>query len=120
MLGGDLIHVRRPDLQVPSVQFCCPAPLQSLLQGWDGWLHVLPGGRPYCGLLLLTNPTLTRLVDTATVSLYYTGLTRTALVLQPDRGPGWAQHTLARDYTVTFQLDLQPTSVTYFVIRDGQ
>ena len=81
---------------------------------------MLPGGRPYCGLLLLTNPTLTRLVDTATVSLYYTGVTRTALVLQPDRGPGWARHTLARDYTVTLQLDLQPTSVTYFVIRDGQ
>ena len=71
VLGADLVHVRRPSMQVGKEQVfnamsdCMEtierhldsiSPRNCLIQGIDAWLHVNPNGREK-GLAMVFNPT---------------------------------------------------------------
>ena len=63
---------------------------------------------------MVFNPTGERLVASLPVSLYYTGLVKTARVAEV--GGAWTSVTLARDYKIHLHVDLPPVSFTYFII----
>ena len=97
ILGGDIIHITRPTMQ-----------------GIDAWLHVNPATH-YRGLLMVFNPTTTRIEKVVTVPLYYTGIVKTAMVSQ--QGEGWRREQLSRDYRVRLEVNLGPQTLTYFIIK---
>lgn len=96
VLGADLIHVRRPNMQ-----------------GIDAWLHVNPNGKEK-GLAMVFNPTGERQITKLKLPLYYTGLVKVAKVSQA--GGKWTSFVLKRDYSIDLPIDLAPVSLTYFVI----
>ena len=78
VLGADIVHVRRPNMQVVVVLY---SHSNSRYQGIDAWLHVNPMGRDK-GLAMVFNPTSERKTTNITLSLYYTGLVKVAKVSQ--------------------------------------
>ena len=99
LLNGDIIHVARPTMQ-----------------DLDGFLHVKSEGK-LRGLLVVFNPTLEVRTKTLTVPLYYTGLTKTALVSLPSDDTRYSVLTLTRDYKVRIKMTLNPNSLEYFIIK---
>ena len=97
VLGGDIIHIKRPTMQ-----------------GLDAWLHINPNGH-YKGLVMVFNPTSATISRPLSVSLYYTGLVKTALI--SEGGQEWRQQHLSRDYKVVLEIKLEPVSLTYFIIK---
>ena len=71
------------------------------------------------GLLVVFNPTQARRTKTLRIPLYYSGLTKTAQVSGPSEDGGYSRLTLSRDYKVSIKVDLQPSSVQYFIIKSG-
>ena len=101
LLNGDLIHIRRPDMQ--SI---------------DAFLHVrpFPGSHdPFRGLAMFFNPTSGTLHDNIEVSLYYTGLTTSALVSMEGRNP--KEMTLSRSYTIQIPVTLKAKTFTWMTIQ---
>ena len=99
VLNGDIIHVRRPTMQ-----------------DLDGFLHVNPQGEVR-GLLVVFNPTEERRSKTLSVPLYYTGITKTARVSEPSDDTRYSHRILSRDYKVNIKVDLDPSSLQYFIIK---
>ena len=99
VLNGDIIHVKRPNMQ-----------------DLDSFLHVNPGERVR-GLLVVFNPTSEKIMKTLSVPLYYTGLTKTALVSLPNDDTRFYQLTLSRDYKVNIKVMINPNSLQYFIIK---
>ena len=105
ILSGDLIHIKRADMQ-----------------GLDAFLHVPDPafGSEHKGLVMVFNPSQDtgRLEDNShlEIPLYYTGLTDQAHVSL--EGMPWTQtaYTLSRDYKITVKLDLKPESFTWLLI----
>ncbi|MBN2375833.1 MAG: hypothetical protein JXD22_05515 [Sedimentisphaerales bacterium] len=97
VLEGDLIHLRRPDSR-----------------DIDYWLNVNPFGTEK-GLLMVFNPLPHPVQKTITVPLYYTGLTDKAQVSHEDNTP--QSHTLARNYSITLNLNIPAKDFTWFVLK---
>lgn len=97
ILISDIIHVRRPDMQ-------------SL----DAYLHVNPKINPKA-LLMVFNPTDSRLRSILTVPLYYSGLTDRCIVSK--KGVSSKEYTLSRDYEIKLNIELNTYSTTWYVIN---
>ncbi len=99
ILQSDIIHLRRPDGR-----------------DWDGILHVNPA-LSECGMAVFFNPLDHEIQRTIRVPLYYTGLTRSALV--SCEGKRSRRYTLDRQYCITLNVSIPAHSQTWFSIRKG-
>jgi hypothetical protein len=97
ILNSDMIPLRRADGR-----------------DWDGWMHVNPQLKEK-GLMLFFNPTKKPINRTISLPLYYTGLTKEALIVD---AKGLVQkYTLNRDYTIDFTLTIPADGYNWFVIE---
>ena len=97
ILNSDIIHVRRPDGR-----------------DIDCILHVNPQLKQK-GLAMVYNPTPRRIRKELELPLYYTGLTKTAMIHR--EGGKATKYTLDRQYNVKIPIDMQPDSYTWLVIE---
>jgi hypothetical protein len=97
ILDSDVIHVRRPDGR-----------------DIDCILHVNPRLRQK-GLAMVYNPTSKRITKLLELPLYYTGLTKSAMIRHEE---GKAEmYPLDRKYIVKIPIDMQPDSYTWLVLE---
>ncbi len=97
ILDSDIIHVRRPDGR-----------------NIDCILHANPQLKQR-GLAMVYNPAPRRIKKELKLPLYYTGLTKTAMIRREE---GKAEkYTLNRQYNVKIPIDMQPDSYTWLVIE---
>lgn len=99
ILISDIIHLRRADMQ-----------------GIDAILHANAKLETEVGLVMVFNPTTSHVYESLQVPLYYTGLTKTALVTASD-GTSTRTYTLDRHYNIMIDLDIPPKSIEWFVIE---
>lgn len=97
ILDSDIIHVRRPDGR-----------------DIDCILHVNPGLKTK-GLAVVHNPLSHDVTKELTLPLYYTGLTKKAMIAERDGKR--RRYELDRGYNVTLPLRMPPNSTTWFVIE---
>jgi hypothetical protein len=97
ILDSDIIHVRRADGR-----------------DIDCMLHVNPHLKQK-GLAMIYNPLNRKVKKDLTLPLYYTGLTKTALIRQQEGKS--RKYKLNRQYKVTIPISMEPKSVTWFVIE---
>jgi hypothetical protein len=97
ILDSDVIHLRRPDGQ-----------------DWDGLLHVNPS-LPQKGFLMVYNPLDVPVEKDIWVPLYYTGLTKKAIVKEQDQSPETCH--LARDYTIRLHVRIPAKGYNWYVIE---
>ena len=97
ILNSDIIHLRRADGR-----------------DWDGILHVNPVLKTK-GLIMLYNPLKTKIMRTIKVPLYYTGLTKSAMVKEKEEV--FRTYPLNREAEVELKCDLEPESYTWFVVQ---
>ena len=97
ILTSDIVHVRRADMQ------------------WiDSFMHV-NYRLMNKGLAMVFNPTHMHIKTNLTLPLYYTGLSDTALVSEQGDSP--SRMKLSRDYSVDVYIDMQPLTITWFLIQ---
>jgi hypothetical protein len=96
VLDADIIHLRRPDGT-----------------DWDGFLHVNPAGKEK-GLLMLYNPLNEEIRRTLDIPVYYTGLSQTARVSQPDGTT--RKYKISREYKITLDITLPARGYNWYVI----
>jgi hypothetical protein len=97
ILNADIIHLRRPDGR-----------------DWDGILHVDPK-LEIKGYALLYNPTGEAVERTISLPLYYTGLTKTALI---QVGEDQEQELeLSRDYSVEVRVSIPAHGYIPIIIK---
>ena len=97
ILNADMIQLRRADGR-----------------DWDGWMHVNPT-LAQKGLMMLFNPTQAPITRTIALPLYYTGLSKTAVV--KDAKGISKTYTLNRDYTINFTFTIPADSYSWFLIE---
>jgi hypothetical protein len=97
ILDSDIIHVRRPDGR-----------------DIDCILHVNPQ-LEHKGLAMVYNPLNNPVKKQLKLPLYYTGLTKTA-VIREQRGKS-SKYELDREYNVEIPVDIAPKSITWFVVE---
>ena len=97
ILNADIIQLRRADGR-----------------DWDGWMHVNPALTEK-GLMMLFNPTQEAITRTISLPLYYTGLSKTAIV--KDAKGVSKTYTLNRDYTIDFTFTIAADSYNWYVIE---
>ena len=97
ILNADMIQLRRADGR-----------------DWDGWMHVNPT-LAQKGLMMLFNPTQAPITRTIALPLYYTGLSKTAIV--KDAKGISKTYTLNRDYTINFTFTIAADSYSWFLIE---
>ena len=97
ILNADMIQLRRADGR-----------------DWDGWLHVNPA-LAQKGLMMLFNPTQVPITRTIALPLYYTGLSKTAII--KDAKGMSKTYTLKRDYTIDFTFTIAADSYSWFLIE---
>ncbi|MEY4097194.1 MAG: hypothetical protein RL170_38 [Bacteroidota bacterium] len=97
ILNADMIQLRRADGR-----------------DWDGWMHVNPA-LAQKGLMMLFNPTQEAITRTISLPLYYTGLSKTAVV--KDAKGVSKTYTLNRDYTIDFTFTIAADSYSWFLIE---
>ena len=97
ILDSDIIHLRRADGR-----------------DLDYFLHVNPA-LPEKGLLMVYNPLDREVKRTLNVPLYYTGLTRKAVVRE--REGSRRSFTLTRDYSIELPVAIPARGVSWFVIQ---
>ena len=97
ILDSDIIHVRRPDGRDVDVI-----------------LHVNPR-LPEKGLAVVYNPLDQEVRKTVTLPLYYTGLTKLALIREQDGKP--QRYILDRGYRVEVPVRAPPRGLTWLVIQ---
>ena len=97
ILNADMIQLRRADGR-----------------DWDGWMHVNPA-LAQKGLMMLFNPTQEAITRTISLPLYYTGLSKTAVV--KDAKGVSKTYTLNRDYTIDFTFTIAADSYSWYVIE---
>ena len=66
---------------------------------------------------MVFNPTSKKRRKSLSVQLYYTGLTKTALISHPSDDTKYSQFTLSRDYKVNINILINPNSIQYFIIK---
>lgn len=97
ILNSQIIHLRRPDGR-----------------DWDGILHVDPSGKQK-GLAMLYNPddhVMTRKIN---LPLYYTGLTKKAMIREKEGKP--VSYLLDKDKKVTIEIAIPANGYTWLVIE---
>jgi len=97
ILNADMIQLRRADGR-----------------DWDGWMHVNPA-LAQKGLMMLFNPTQQAITRTISLPLYYTGLSKSAII--KDAKGVSKTYTLNRDYTIDFTFTIAADSYTWFVVE---
>ena len=97
ILDSDIIHLRRADGR-----------------DIDYLLHVNPSLKNK-GMLMVYNPLAVDVVKTIKVPLYYTGLTKTALISQEDENP--KEFKLKRDFSIDIKVEVKAYSTTWYVIK---
>lgn len=97
ILNSDIIHLRRADGR-----------------DWDGILHVNPDLKTK-GLMMLYNPLDKKITRTIKVPLYYTGLTKSAMVKEKEGA--FKTYPLNREFEIELKCSLEPGSYTWFVIQ---
>ena len=97
ILESDIIHLRRADGR-----------------DIDFMMHVNPGLKEK-GFLLVFNPTDTIIRKKITVSLYYTGLTQTAMIREQENLP--EKFKLNREYEIEIEVEVQPNWYNWYVIE---
>ena len=97
ILCSDIVHLRRPDGR-----------------DWDGIMHVNPS-LDEKGFVMLYNPTDQDITRTVTLPLYYTGLTKKAVISERDQKP--AKYRLDREYNVTVTVTIPAGGYNWLVIR---
>ena len=97
ILCSDIVHLRRPDGR-----------------DWDGIMHVNPT-LDEKGLVMLYNPTDQDITRTVTLPLYYTGLTKKAVISERDRKP--VKYRLDREFNVTVTVTIPANGYNWLVIR---
>jgi hypothetical protein len=97
ILNADMIQLRRADGR-----------------DWDGWMHVNPA-LAQKGLMMLFNPTQVPITRTIALPLYYTGLSKTAII--KDAKGMSKTYTLKRDYTIDFTFTIAADSYSWFLIE---
>ncbi len=98
ILDSDIIHGRRADGR-----------------DLDFLVHVNPHLEEKA-MIMVYNPLDQPVRKTLNVPLYYSGLTRLARVTQEDKGRGLT-YSLDRNYSIQVPVEMQPQSVTWFVVR---
>ena len=99
ILQSDIIHLRRPDGE-----------------DWDGILHVNPALH-HCGLAAFFNPLAHDITRTINIPLYYTGLTKSAMVSVD--GERARKYVLNRQYGITITITIPAHSLSWCVITAG-
>lgn len=97
ILNSDIIHLRKPDAR-----------------DWDGFMHVNPTEKEK-GFALFFNPTdkpITRVIE---LPLYYTGLSRSAMIREKEGKS--VKYTLSRKYTVELTVTIPAKGNTWFLIE---
>ncbi len=97
ILNADMIQLRRADGR-----------------DWDGWMHVNPA-LAQKGLMLLFNPTQQAITRTIALPLYYTGLSKSAII--KDAKGVSKTYTLNRDYTIDFTFTIPADSYSWYLIE---
>ena len=97
ILDSDIVHVRRPDGR-----------------DIDCILHVNPRIK-HKGLVLVYNPLDREVKRQLKLPLYYTGLTKTAMIHE-QHGKN-KKYRLDREYNVEIPVTIAPVGVTWFVIE---
>lgn len=97
ILNSDVIHLRRPD---------------GL--DWDGIMHV-NHNLDRKGLVMVYNPTDEDMVRTITLPLYYTGLTKKAIVKEKDGKA--VKYTLDREYKIKLTVNIPANGYNWYVIE---
>ena len=114
VLNSDIIHFKRPNMQ-----------------GLDGFMHTNPSGKikgtitfitdkfqKYSlGLIVIFNPTSERISKAIKISLYYTGLTKTANISMQSNDLKWSTYTLSRNYEVKLEVSIDKQSLVYFIVK---
>eukprot|EP01116_Phalansterium_solitarium_P011798 TRINITY_DN27588_c0_g1_i1.p1 TRINITY_DN27588_c0_g1~~TRINITY_DN27588_c0_g1_i1.p1 ORF type:complete len:718 (-),score=195.33 TRINITY_DN27588_c0_g1_i1:160-2313(-) len=102
ILTSDVVHIKRPDGK--SV---------------DGLLHVQPDATvsQERAFLVLFNQNNSPADTYFSIPLYYSGIASVAAIREQE-GPS-SNFTLARDYSVSLHVQLEPMSFTWFVIEDA-
>ena len=100
ILNADLIHVKRADMQ-----------------GLDAFMHATYKGK-IRGLAMVFNPTSEPIEDVLELPLYYTGLSKRALVSLEGMETTSETYILSRDYKIEIGLRLEPKAHTWFVISE--
>ncbi len=99
ILESDLIHGRRADGK-----------------DIDWMLHVNPAIEEK-GMLVVFNPLKEAVTRTLKVPLYYTGLTQAAAVMHEDKAA--TTYPLSRDYAITLDVSVPPSSMTWYVVKQA-
>jgi len=97
ILNSQIIHLRRPDAR-----------------DWDGILHVDPFGKEK-GLAMLYNPLNEAITRKIKLPLYFTGLTKKAVIREKE-GKG-RTYDLDRDYSVTVEVNIPANGYTWLVVE---
>jgi hypothetical protein len=98
ILNADIIHLRRADGR-----------------DWDGWMHVNPKAA-IRGMVLLFNPLNESIERSIQIPMYYTGLSKTALV-QEQHHPG-KRYAISEDHVLHFKTTLRPKGYTWILIQE--
>ena len=83
---------------------------------YDCVLHV----NPYItnrGLAMVFNPTSHAITKNISLPLYYTGISNKALVMQ--EGSAGTTYDLARDYTISLPIKMEPMTITWYLIHSA-
>ena len=99
ILTSDVIHVRKPDMQ-----------------DIDSFMHVNHKLK-ICGLVMVFNPTNYAINRTLDLPLYYTGITKVALISEHDLDP--RIYELSSGYIVNIYISLPRLSITWLTIQQG-
>jgi len=101
ILISDIIHVERPSLQT-----------------FDCIVHVNanPALTSERALAMVFNPMSISVNTTLTLPLYYTGLSGAVSVTEGENGAA-VQYMCDREYNINIPLNMDPLSITYFVVE---
>ena len=69
------------------------------------------------GLIVMFNPTNSQISKMVKVPLYYTGLTKTALISYPSDDQHWMKTMLSRDYTINLRVNLEGQSLAFYIVK---
>ena len=97
ILNADIIHLRRPDGR-----------------DWDGIMHVNPALKEK-GFVMLYNPLKELITRKIKLPLYYTGLSKEAIVKTTEGKV--TKYIIARDYSVEIEVSLPAEGYTWLVIN---
>lgn len=97
ILNSDIIHLKRPSGK-----------------DWDGFMHVDPNLKEK-GLVMVFNPLDKEIVRELKLPLYYSGITKTALVREKE-GP-LKKYSLNREYEIKVNIRIPANSYSWLVIE---